>query len=135
MAYVPGEQPDPDFVKFFNGDWQRLLETVEIPGMTGASWDRRAAYLFWVLDRWGAQGMSIAEALAEEIRHAEPKPQALGNGRTWADVTAVPVGNQDQKQSVKVNAEAEPINLYEIAACRDFPEGVISGFDSAKFKW
>lgn len=34
------------FTEFFNDDWQRLLERVEIPGMPGASWDRKAAYLF-----------------------------------------------------------------------------------------
>lgn len=39
--------PDPAFVAFFAGDWQRLLEATEVPGMQGASWDRRAAWLVW----------------------------------------------------------------------------------------
>lgn len=47
MAYEPGEQPSPDFLAFYTGPWKALLERVEIPGMTGASWDRKAAYLFW----------------------------------------------------------------------------------------
>ena len=34
-----------DFRAFFAGDFQRLLESTEIPGMEGASWDRRAAWL------------------------------------------------------------------------------------------
>ena len=45
--------PDPAFVEFFSGDyksnsrWDVLLESVEIPGMPDASWDRKAAYLLW----------------------------------------------------------------------------------------
>lgn len=42
--------PDPEFVKFFAGDWQTLLERVEVPGWEKPlSWDRRAAYLLWQL--------------------------------------------------------------------------------------
>ena len=46
---------DPEFVKFFSADyksdseWDKLLDAVEIPGMEGASWDRKAAYLYWCL--------------------------------------------------------------------------------------
>jgi hypothetical protein len=46
--------PDAAFVEFFSGDykgksrWDLLLEAVEIPGMAGASWDRKAAYLLWL---------------------------------------------------------------------------------------
>lgn len=36
------------FADFFAGPWQRLLEGTEIPGMAGASWDRKAAYLLWL---------------------------------------------------------------------------------------
>jgi hypothetical protein len=39
--------PDAAFLDFFAGQWQRLLETTEIPGLAGASWDRKAAYLLW----------------------------------------------------------------------------------------
>ena len=39
--------PDAAFVEFFAGPWQRQLEAVEIPGMPGASWDRKAAFLLW----------------------------------------------------------------------------------------
>ena len=47
-------KPDAAFVDFFSGDyrspsrWDRLLEAVEIPGLAGASWDRKAAYLLWL---------------------------------------------------------------------------------------
>lgn len=37
--------PLADFRAFFADDFQRLLEATEIPGMEGASWDRRAAWL------------------------------------------------------------------------------------------
>ena len=40
--------PDPAFLEFFAGPWQRQLDAVEIPGMSGASWDRKAAYLLWL---------------------------------------------------------------------------------------
>lgn len=40
-------KPDAAFVDFFAGPFQRALEAVEIPGMPGASWDRKAAYLLW----------------------------------------------------------------------------------------
>lgn len=51
MTYTPGEQASPEFLAFFAGDWQRLLETVVVPGMEEdkPSWDRRAAYLLWLL--------------------------------------------------------------------------------------
>jgi hypothetical protein len=44
-------QPDPDFVKFFGGEFQRELAAVEIPGMADASWDRKAAWLLWLARR------------------------------------------------------------------------------------
>ena len=39
--------PDPAFVTFFADEWQKLLETTQVPGMPDASWDRRAAWLLW----------------------------------------------------------------------------------------
>lgn len=43
---------NPDFERFFagenyqgNSEWDRLLRSVQIPGMPDASWDRRAAWL------------------------------------------------------------------------------------------
>lgn len=41
------DAPDPKFVSFFADEWQELLDRVKIPGMPDASWDRKAAYLFW----------------------------------------------------------------------------------------
>lgn len=39
--------PAGSFLNFFHGAWDRELSNVEIPGMDGASWDRKAAYLLW----------------------------------------------------------------------------------------
>lgn len=35
-----------EFEAFFAGTWQKLLERTEVPDMPGASWDRKACYLF-----------------------------------------------------------------------------------------
>lgn len=43
-------KPDPTFVKFFDGKWQRRLDACRIPGMDKASWDRKAAYLLWLAE-------------------------------------------------------------------------------------
>lgn len=40
--------PDAAFIAFFAGPFQRLLEGTDVPGMAGASWDRKAAYLLWL---------------------------------------------------------------------------------------
>jgi len=40
--------PDAAFTHFFAGPFQTALERVEIPGLAGASWDRKAAYLLWL---------------------------------------------------------------------------------------
>lgn len=39
---------DPAFLHFFATQFQRELNEVIIPGMPGASWDRKAAYLLWL---------------------------------------------------------------------------------------
>lgn len=39
--------PDAAFLRFFAGPWQAALDRIEIPGMPGASWDRKAAYLLY----------------------------------------------------------------------------------------
>lgn len=43
------------FTAFFEGDFDRALRAVEIPGLETASWDRRAAYLLWQATDRGAQ--------------------------------------------------------------------------------
>ncbi|QDP64129.1 MAG: hypothetical protein Unbinned2301contig1004_55 [Prokaryotic dsDNA virus sp.] len=42
---------DPEFIRFFDGDWAKRLAAVEIPGMPHASWDRKAAWLLWTAER------------------------------------------------------------------------------------
>lgn len=49
--YVPGQQPSPQFLAFFDV-FQQALNHVEVPGMANASWDRRAA---WLLLMYGNQ--------------------------------------------------------------------------------
>lgn len=44
-SYRPGS-----FLHFHANEFQDRLEEVEIPGMVGASWDRRAAYLLWLAE-------------------------------------------------------------------------------------
>ena len=53
------------FLHFYHGEWNRLLETIQIPNMADASWDRRAAYLLW-LERNGDKAAQVAvEGLPE----------------------------------------------------------------------
>ena len=63
MVYTPGEQADPAFLEFFAKEFQERLEGIEIPGMEGASWDRRAAYLLWL-----AEGNTPKEAARVHVR-------------------------------------------------------------------
>ena len=57
---------DPAFAKFFAEEFPILLDTTEIPGSPGASWDRRAAYLLWTAGRGG-----YAQALTDEFTAAQ----------------------------------------------------------------
>ncbi len=43
-------KPDPAFTAFFAGEFQSRLDRVDIPGLPGASWDRRAAFLLWLAE-------------------------------------------------------------------------------------
>lgn len=40
--------PQAAFQQFFASEFQRALDRVEIPGLDGASWDRKAAWLLWL---------------------------------------------------------------------------------------
>jgi hypothetical protein len=35
------------FLRFYHGEWQDMLEAIEVPDMPECSWDRKAAYMFW----------------------------------------------------------------------------------------
>ncbi len=39
-----------DFEKFFAGEFQQRLAAANVPDMTDASWDRRAAWLLYVAE-------------------------------------------------------------------------------------
>lgn len=100
-------QPDPDFLKFFAGDWQKLLTRVEIPGMTDPSWDRKAAYLLW---KYGIDDDSEGcyRAGYDELLGPIPGPLAehVRVAREWANgVLHVP---QTQDNGVKFSFDARP---------------------------
>jgi len=63
--------PDAAFIAFFAGPFQRLLETTEIPGMTGASWDRKAAFLLWQATNQGRtlQAPSLPTPAPSDLSH------------------------------------------------------------------
>lgn len=145
MTYKAGDQPDPDFVKFFAGDWQQLLERVVVPGMEKPSWDRRAAYLLWEMAK---DMQSSDDALAEEggaKRVSEPplpindyialyygirQPVKIDNAPVgWtAHYAAAPVG--------KVGFALTMLdNHFGIDDCKPTPGGVKLAFDSSKHKW
>lgn len=37
-----------DFLRFFETTFAEALRATEIPGLDGASWDRKAAWLLWI---------------------------------------------------------------------------------------
>ena len=61
--YRPGT-----FLHFYHGGWTQKLDAVEIPGMEGASWDRKAAWLLWL-----ALGNPPDEVNVEESFAGKPK--------------------------------------------------------------
>lgn len=127
MTYKPGDQPDPDFVKFFAGDWQRMLEAVEVPGMEKPSWDRRAAYLLYTYglpydDTQRTCGYMEDPAFpwkAPPVRHAFDAPSARGQST---------VGRVDFALTMLDNH-------FGIDDCKPTPGGVKLAFDSSKHKW
>lgn len=58
------------FLNFHAVEFQRRLETCEIPGIDGfVSWDRRAAYLLWVAE--GNDPNDIGEPVALKKKKAK----------------------------------------------------------------
>jgi hypothetical protein len=111
MTYKPGDQPDPDFVAFFNGDWQRLLETVQIPGMNEPSWDRRAAYLLWIMG--GHYDAETPWHWLDVMKHAtRPRPAPVGRMAFALTMLDNHFGEDD---------------------CKPTPGGVRLDFDSSKW--
>jgi hypothetical protein len=167
-----GMQPDPEFKAWFATEWKRLIEAVEVPGMKYASWDRKAAYIAWVLlNDQTTSNESVYYLLGlpdpEAVPPQPPKPIE------WDKVPAVPgdykpptwvtgleaqalaaygaAALDDLRATVgKMTPEARQawlegdwrdpltgtqwdVNHDETDACPDYPEGVVSGFDSAKW--
>lgn len=132
---MPGQQPDPEFKAFFAGDWRTLHEAVEIPGMRYASWDRKAAYLLWVLGSHYARDTGLDDWQAVLMGHIVPDDTAPPQ-RTVSLAEAAGVAPFDDKwlgDGPSAIVGIAVVNPDEIDACPDYPEGVISGFDSAKW--
>lgn len=108
---------DPDFLKFFAGDWQALLEAVDVPGMAGASWDRKAAWLYWELERDSTGYDVFGHAIDPVRRDPAPKP---------------PVG-MGLHQRVQMVLDRAGINSNDDAGCLPDPNGISLTFDSAKW--
>lgn len=136
---MPGQQPDPEFKVWFAGPWKQLTEAVEVPGMKYASWDRKAAYLLWDYSRSQA---GFAEWCALWLDDTTAPPQRTVT--TIADRKAVGliVGKMtpEARQAWLEGDWRDPltgtqwdVNHEETDACPDYPEGVVSGFDSAKW--
>lgn len=65
------------FTAYFAGPWQKLLGAVEIPGMAGASWDRKAAYLLWVATD-GGKGVSLLPPVSDLTTDKPDEPTSGG---------------------------------------------------------
>lgn len=145
-------QPDPDFVAFFAGDWQRLLEGVEIPGMTEPSWDRRAAYLLWVMGShydaetpWYWRDVMLSVILKEA---STPKPLAEVLTVHREDITKFPYVEWNALHQAELGASIHSVgkatdwrsdipewsvNPIEDADCAPQPGGVSFAFDSSEW--
>lgn len=136
---MAGQQPDPAFKAFFAGEWKRLMDTVEVPGMKYASWDRKAAYLLWVLG--GHYDAETPWHWLDVMRHAvfpdntapPQKPNAAWTGWPELKKPAPIVGNGPAQRAQMVDDRWPPVNPSKDAACQPSPGGVPLVFDSAKW--
>ena len=117
MSYKPGDQPDPDFLAFFAGDWQELLQSVEIPGMDKPSWDRRAAYLYWELRENSAAVDCFGDLIPGEYQRLQDRPG---------------VGIDEWDRAYIEWQGRPPVNHTEDADCVPTPGGVKFHFDAVK---
>jgi len=142
-----GMQPDPEFKAFFAGEWRELMAKVEVPGMRYASWDRKAAYLFWAGEGRADLIPSLADDTAPpqtakpldwaKVLHVPdamtfPRPAVVG-----PEVSAASVGT-DLHTKVAGYSDGAPfandfVNPSKDAACLPSPEGIPLAFDSAKW--
>lgn len=143
-------EPDPDFLEFFAGEWQELLRSVEIPGMTNGtpSWDRRAAYLLWIMGGhydaetpWYWRDVMRSVVLKESTK---PKPLAEVLTVHKEDTTQFPyaahpelVGKPsyltDDFLGVNTPSGGGYVNPADDADCQPDPEGVSFAFDAVKW--
>jgi hypothetical protein len=65
---------DPGFERFFNHEFQAMLDAVTVPGYGTAnvSWDRRAAYLVWT----GAKPPLVIDQTARPVDPVGTKPKS-----------------------------------------------------------
>lgn len=64
-----------DFLVFFETTFAEALRATEIPGLDGASWDRKAAWLLWINTD---EGRAFAPPLSEmPIDTANPTDEGI----------------------------------------------------------
>lgn len=136
---MAGEQPDPEFKAFFHGEWKELMDAVTVPGLPYASWDRKAAYLLWVMGaHYDAETpwhwRDVLRSVFKVPENTAP-PQTPGERMvSAAKEMRASVGKEDQMQFVKVNAQPAPVNHIQYADCLPTGEGVALAFDSADWR-
>lgn len=89
MGFTESGQPDPAFKEWFAHEWRELHNAVTIPGMSHASWDRKAAYLLWLLyhdEHFDLQGPHF-ESTLKYVRDKGNEPPMTGH-----DLVAKSVG-------------------------------------------
>lgn len=150
-------EPDPDFIEFFSADykskseWQKLLDAVEIPGMDNPSWDRRAAYLLWVMGgHYDAETpWHWRDVMRQVVMPGEPAPPPRPLSEVLTihreDTTQFPYApyvqmvGRGHRSSVGKAAlimdmarQDWGVNPIEDADCQPTPGGVKFAFDAVK---
>jgi hypothetical protein len=122
-------QPDPAFIEFFSADykskseWQKLLDAVEIPGMDNPTWDRRAAYLLWIMGgHYDAETpWHWRDVMRQVVMPNEPAPPRVKLSEVIDRIAA-------EERAAIVGS----INPIEDADCQPTPGGVSFTFDAVK---
>lgn len=137
MTYKPGDQPDPDFTAFFAGPWQKLLKDVVIPGTDGkVSWDRRAAYLLWLMGSY--YDAETPWHWLDVMKHAvRPVVDVTLAARNVMERYPKLMGHLHAAElfedNVTVGTSWADVNHFEIIDCTPASGGVNFKFDSSKY--
>lgn len=127
---MAGEQSDPAFKAFFHGEWKELIEAVQVPGMPHASWDRKAAYLFY-LAQDQLEGLTGCGVVLPD----DPAPTSLNPFPL--EFPVAPIVGKSSSVGYFASGWAVAggdVNPVDDADCAPDPEGVSLGFNSGDFK-